>query len=51
VQRVVDDPTVPDAADGCDIGATERGGVDIAGLIFRDDFESGDTSRWSTTEP
>jgi CSLREA domain-containing protein len=45
--RPVDDPLAPDAADGCDIGAVER----HPELPFLDDFESGDSSRWSSTVP
>lgn len=45
--RPVDDPATPDAADGCDIGAVER----HRELPFHDDFETGDTSRWSALVP
>jgi hypothetical protein len=49
--RVVDDPGIVDFADGCDTGAVEVGADDISDLIFADDFESGDTSRWSAVVP
>ena len=49
--RVVDDPAIVDLADGCDVGAVETGAVDVSDLIFADDFESGDTSRWSSVTP
>ncbi len=47
--RAVDEPSVADADDGCDIGAVELG----ASLpnIFNDGFESQDTSQWSVTVP
>jgi hypothetical protein len=34
--------------DGCEIGADE---FSIQGLIFRDGFESGNTSQWTSTVP
>lgn len=46
-RRTVDLPAIANLADGCDIGAFERGATLIDGLPFVDDFESGDTSRWS----
>jgi len=49
--RIVDDPGIADFADGCDVGAVEAGAVDVSGLIFADDFESGDVSRWSGAVP
>ncbi len=49
--RIIDDPQVTDFADGCDIGAVEAGAVSLEGLVFADDFETGDTSRWSATVP
>lgn len=49
--RIVDDPAVPDLADGCDVGAVEAGGVDLSNLVFADDFETGETARWSAAVP
>ncbi|MCB1035723.1 MAG: hypothetical protein KDD47_18020, partial [Acidobacteria bacterium] len=49
--RVVDDPSIPDFGDGCDIGAVEVGGKDLTGLVFADDFESGDLIRWPSALP
>ena len=49
--RPVDDPTVPDASDGCDIGSTEAGGVQLPILLFADGFESGDAGAWSSVVP
>lgn len=49
--RIVDDPAVADAADGCDSGAVEVNAVDLATLVFLDGFESGDLSRWSASVP
>jgi CSLREA domain-containing protein len=49
--RIVDDPGIPDFADGCDIGSVEVGGVSLATLVFADGFEGGDTSRWSSEIP
>lgn len=46
LSRPVDDPSVVDVFDGCDIGAVERGAVWISGEIFGDGFESGDVSAW-----
>jgi hypothetical protein len=50
-RRVVDDPSVPDFADGCDIGAVELGAEPRDLSIFADGFESGDTSAWAATVP
>lgn len=47
--RVVDDPAIPNLADGCDPGAVERGGQPLDGMPFLDGFESGDTADWSST--
>jgi hypothetical protein len=47
--RPVDEPTIADTGDGCDIGAFELGA--LAPALFADDFESGDTSIWSSTFP
>jgi hypothetical protein len=47
--RAVDEPTVVDADDGCDIGAVELGAA--APELFRDGFESQDTSQWSLSLP
>ena len=47
--RVVDDPAIPNLADGCDPGAVERGGQPLDGMPFLDGFESGDTAEWSST--
>ena len=47
--RAVDEPSVVDADDGCDIGAVELGAV--LPLLFSDGFESQDTSRWSLSVP
>lgn len=49
--RIVDDPQIPDFVDGCDIGAVERDGVSLAGLLFSDNFETGDSDRWSAVGP
>jgi hypothetical protein len=46
-RRTVDLPAIANLGDGCDIGAFERGATALEGLPFIDDFESGDTSRWS----
>ncbi|GMU67453.1 MAG: hypothetical protein AMXMBFR36_37270 [Acidobacteriota bacterium] len=48
-QRIFDDETLPDALDGCDIGAVERNPLDD--LPFADGFESGDASAWSEVVP
>ncbi len=45
--RIVDVPSIPDFADGCDIGAVERHPDPLPDLPFADGFETGDTSRWS----
>jgi hypothetical protein len=50
-RRPVDQPLIPDSADGCDIGAVEEGAVELADSLFSDDFESGDTGTWSATGP
>jgi CSLREA domain-containing protein len=47
--RVVDDPLIADLGDGCDSGAVERGA--LAGPLFRDGFESGDTGGWPVAVP
>ncbi len=48
--RAVDDVTVTDSDDGCDIGAYERLAV-AAGTLWADGFETGDTSLWSAAAP
>jgi hypothetical protein len=50
VARPQDLPAVPDAADGCDIGAYEATPPPPT-FIFADGFESGDTSAWSSQSP
>ena len=50
-RRAVDDPAVPNFADGCDIGAVERGGVDLSGILLGADYEEGDTAEWSSVVP
>jgi hypothetical protein len=50
VARPQDLPAVPDAADGCDVGAYEAT-PPPATFIFADGFESGDTSGWSSQSP
>jgi len=47
--RIFDEAGVPDALDGCDIGAVERNPSDA--LPFADGFESGDLTAWSSTAP
>ena len=47
--RAVDEPSVVDADDGCDIGAVELGVV--FPQLFSDGFESQDTSQWSLSAP
>ena len=49
--RAVDSPTIPNLSDGCDIGSVETGAVDLAGLVFFDGFETGDTAGWILTVP
>ena len=46
-RRPVDQPLIPDSADGCDIGAFESGAVELAPVLFVDGFESGGTGAWS----
>ena len=50
-RRPVDDPLVPDSADGCDIGAFEAGGGELPFVLFHDSFASGDTGAWSSALP
>jgi hypothetical protein len=47
--RALDDPSLPDLADGCDVGAVETGAVEL--LVFSDGFETGDMFRWGSTSP
>jgi hypothetical protein len=49
VARPQDLPAVPDAGDGCDVGAYELD--PLSTLVFADGFESGDTSAWSWQSP
>lgn len=51
LRRPIDNPLVPDADDGCDIGAVEAEAVALPAAIFRDGFESDDTAAWSATTP
>lgn len=47
--RAIDDPAVPNLADGCDIGAVEK---DVwLPPMFADGFESGATEAWAETVP
>lgn len=48
-QRAIDDPAVPNLADGCDIGAVERDAWPPP--VFADGFESGDSGAWSAVVP
>lgn len=48
-QRAIDDPAVPNLADGCDIGAVEKDAWPPP--VFADGFESGTTNAWSTVVP
>ncbi len=50
-RRPVDNPLIPDAADGCDIGALEAGAVELPFILFRDGFESGTSDGWSSQVP
>jgi hypothetical protein len=50
VARPQDLPAVPDADDGCDVGAYEAIPAPPT-FIFGDGFESGDTSAWSAQSP
>jgi CSLREA domain-containing protein len=50
-RRPVDQILVPDAADGCDIGAFEADAVALPISLFLDGFESADTAAWSATAP
>lgn len=47
LMRPVDDGSIPDFADGCDIGAIEIDGVLLDIPFFADGFESGDTLAWN----
>ncbi len=49
--RPVDQPLIPDASDGCDIGAAEENAEELPDALFHDDFESGSTGAWSATVP
>lgn len=54
--RPWDDPGTMDLDDGCDIGAYEARDVNGNGIedgrdLFRDGFETGDTSSWTSTVP
>jgi CSLREA domain-containing protein len=49
--RPVDQILVPDAADGCDIGAFEADAVALPISLFLDGFEGADTAAWSATAP
>jgi hypothetical protein len=49
--RTVDDPAVPNADAGCDIGAVEADAVELPFLLLVDGFESADTAAWSSTLP
>ncbi|GMU67454.1 MAG: hypothetical protein AMXMBFR36_37280 [Acidobacteriota bacterium] len=49
--RTVDLAAVPNLADGCDIGAFERGAEVASDMPFLDGFESGDTGEWSAVVP
>lgn len=44
--RPVDDVSIVDFADGCDIGSVEVEGTLLDIPFFRDGFESGDTAAW-----
>lgn len=50
-RRPVNEPVVPDSADGCDIGAFEAGAEELPFVLFVDGFASGDTSAWSSALP
>jgi hypothetical protein len=49
--RTVDLAAVANLADGCDIGAFERGAEAATEMPFLDGFESGDTAEWSAVSP
>ncbi len=50
-RRPVDNPLIPDTADGCDIGAVEADGAPLPFILFLDGFEGGTTDAWTVQVP